>query len=106
MRYLIAIPCLLASLASAQPATAQMQYPLSAVAAESGTIYVADRNLPGVWKIEDNKLSRFFEGSKRYRTPLYARHLSPPRTPPLALLAGQGAPGPVPAAAPPPNLSR
>jgi sugar lactone lactonase YvrE len=72
MRYLIAIPCLLASLASAQPATAQMQYPLSAVAAESGTIYVADRNLPGVWKIENNKLSRFFEGSKRYRTPLYA----------------------------------
>ena len=72
MRYLLAIACSLASLASAQPTSAQMQYPLSAVAAESGTIYVADRNLPGVWKIEADKLSRFFEGSKRYRTPLYA----------------------------------
>ena len=72
MRYHIVIPCLLAGLASAQLAPAQMQYPLSATVAESGTIYVADRNLPGVWKIEDNKLSRFFEGSKRYRTPLYA----------------------------------
>ena len=72
MRYFIAIPCLLAAVASAQSAPAQMQYPLSAVAAESGTIYVADRNLPGVWKIENDKLSRFFEGSKRYRTPLYA----------------------------------
>lgn len=72
MRYLIAIACSLAGLASAQSAPGQMQYPLSAVVAESGTIYVADRNLPGVWKIETNKLSRFFEGSKRYRTPLYA----------------------------------
>ncbi len=49
-----------------------MQYPLSAAVSESGTIYVGDRNLPGVWKIEGGKLSLFFEGSKRYRTPLYA----------------------------------
>jgi sugar lactone lactonase YvrE len=72
MSYLIVIPSLFAALGSAEPAPAQMQYPLSAVASESGTIYVADRNLPGIWKIDDNKLSPFFEGSKRYRTPLYA----------------------------------
>jgi len=72
MRYLVVILCLFTSLTSVRPASAQMQYPLSAVAAESGTIYVADRNLPGIWKIEDGKLSRFFEGAQRYRTPLYA----------------------------------
>lgn len=72
MPHLVAIVCLVATLAFLRPASAQMQYPLSAVAAESGTIYVADRNLPGIWKIENGKLSRFFEGSKRYRTPLYA----------------------------------
>lgn len=72
MRYLVAILCLFSALASVRPVTAQMLYPLSAVAGEAGTIYVADRNLPGIWKIENGKLSRFFEGSKRYRTPLYA----------------------------------
>ena len=55
-----------------QLASAQMQYPLSAAADESGAIYVADRYLPGVWKIEDGKLAPFFEGSKKYRTPLNA----------------------------------
>ncbi len=64
--------CLSLALASARTAPAQMQYPLAAAVSESGTIYVADRNLPGVWKIEGGKLSKFFEGSKRYRTPLYA----------------------------------
>jgi sugar lactone lactonase YvrE len=51
---------------------AQMQYPLAVTASESGPIYVADRNLPGVWKMEDGKPTLYFEGSKRYRTPLYA----------------------------------
>ena len=64
--------CLFAVLAAARTSPAQMQYPLSAAVSESGTIYVGDRNLPGVWKIEGGKLSLFFEGSKRYRTPLYA----------------------------------
>lgn len=49
-----------------------MQYPLSAAATDAGPIFVADRNLPGVWKIESGKLARFFEGSKKYRTPLNA----------------------------------
>lgn len=50
---------------------AQMQYPL-AVAAKGETIFVADRNLPGVWKIEAGKAEKFFEGSRKYKTPLNA----------------------------------
>jgi sugar lactone lactonase YvrE len=61
----------LLSCVSALPA-AEMQYPLSIAAAESGPIYVADRNLPGVWKVADGKLELFFEGSKKFRTPLNA----------------------------------
>ena len=67
------IACLAAlSLAGMKAASAQMQYPLGVVAAEDGTIYVADRNLPGIWKITDGKLEAFFKGSKKYRTPLNA----------------------------------
>lgn len=53
-------------------AAAQMQYPLSAAAAEAGAVFVADRYLPGVWKIEDGKKALLFQGSKKYRTPLNA----------------------------------
>jgi sugar lactone lactonase YvrE len=72
MRLSLLTACLVLTLALTRLGTAQMQYPLSAVVTDSGTIFVADRNLPGVWKIENNKLTRFFEGSKRYRTPLNA----------------------------------
>jgi len=51
---------------------AEMQYPLAVAAAVNGPIYVADRNLPGVWKVADGKLELFFEGSKKFRTPLNA----------------------------------
>ena len=47
-------------------------YPLDVAAAEDGTIYVADRYLPGVWKWKDGELSVFFQGSPKYRTPLNA----------------------------------
>lgn len=49
-----------------------MQYPLAVVAAEDGTIYIADRNLPGIWKAKDGKLELYFQGSKKFRTPLNA----------------------------------
>ena len=57
----------------ATPALAQdaMQYPIS-VAAKGDTIFVADRNLPGVWKIEGGKASVFFKGEKKFKTPLNA----------------------------------
>lgn len=72
MRTAILAFCLFIASALPRLAPAQMQYPLSAVVSESGAIYAGDRNLPGVWKVEGGKLSPFFEGSKRYRTPLNA----------------------------------
>ncbi len=51
---------------------AEFKYPLAATAAPDGVVYVADRNLPGVWKIEDGQKSVFFQGSKKFRTPLHA----------------------------------
>lgn len=50
----------------------EMLYPLSAVADSSGSIFVADRELPGVWKVTGNVLSTYFKGEKKFRTPLNA----------------------------------
>lgn len=56
-----------------KPLNAQeMQYPLAVAKAPSGEIYVADRNLPGIWKIVDGKATVYFQGSKKFRTPLNA----------------------------------
>jgi sugar lactone lactonase YvrE len=49
-----------------------MEYPLSIAVAESGKLYIADRNLPGVWQVDGSDLSMLFKGSKRFRTPLNA----------------------------------
>lgn len=49
-----------------------MQYPLSVAAGPDGTIYVADRNAHGIWKISDSKLTPFWMGSNKFRTPLNA----------------------------------
>ena len=48
-----------------------MKYPL-AVAVGKETVFVADRDLPGIWKFADNKWSIYFHGSKKFRTPLNA----------------------------------
>jgi sugar lactone lactonase YvrE len=50
----------------------EMVYPLSSVVDSSGSIFVADRELPGVWKVSDGKLSNYFKGEKKFRTPLNA----------------------------------
>jgi sugar lactone lactonase YvrE len=50
----------------------EMQYPLAVVKAPNEVIYVADRNLPGVWKIEGGAASVYYQGSKKFRTPLNA----------------------------------
>ncbi|MDB4614245.1 NHL repeat-containing protein [bacterium] len=47
-------------------------YPLSAVATDDGTIYVADLKLPGILKIKDGKVSTYYQGSKKFREPLNA----------------------------------
>lgn len=53
-------------------APTEFNYPLAVAAASDGTIYVADRNLPGIWQIKDGQKSVYFQGSKRFRTPLNA----------------------------------
>ena len=49
-----------------------MLYPLAAAVTADDTIYVADRELPGVWKFSEGKWSIYFQGSKKFRTPLNA----------------------------------
>ncbi|MDA1055072.1 MAG: hypothetical protein O3C40_32010 [Planctomycetota bacterium] len=47
------------------------QYPLS-IAVSGSTMMLADRELHGVWKLENGELSAYFMGSKKFRTPLNA----------------------------------
>lgn len=65
----------LTALLTSAPSTAQAQgvaqYPLSIAIADS-TIMLADRDLPGVWKLKDGELTAYFTGSKKFRTPLNA----------------------------------
>ncbi len=49
-----------------------MQYPLAVAATGEDVYFVADRNLPGIWKIEQGRLSVYYQGSKKFRTPLNA----------------------------------
>lgn len=63
---------MLAEAASAQNAEQGFQYPLSVAAAADGSLYVADRMLPGVWKVADGKSTVFSRGKKQFRTPLNA----------------------------------
>ncbi len=51
---------------------AELQYPLSIAVASNGDLFLADPNLPGVWKIAGGKLSLYFQGSKKFRTTLNA----------------------------------
>ncbi len=50
----------------------QLQYPIAVTAAPDGTIFVADRDLPGIWKISGRETSEYFRASKKYGTPLNA----------------------------------
>lgn len=56
----------------AAPAATEFNYPLAVTATADGIVYVADRNLPGIWKIENGQKSVYFQGSKKFRTPLNA----------------------------------
>ena len=49
-----------------------MDYPLAVVAGPDNSLYVADRNLPGIWKIQGGKAAIYYQGSKKFRTPLNA----------------------------------
>jgi hypothetical protein len=65
------VVCLVSFVTSAVGA-AEMQYPLSVAAGPDGSIYVADKDMHGVWKISGGKLEVFFQGSNKFRTPLNA----------------------------------
>lgn len=47
-------------------------YPVAIVVDKAGVIYLADRDLPGIWRWEGGRLSLVFQGSKKFRTPLNA----------------------------------
>ena len=51
---------------------ADWEYPIAVGVAKDGTVYVADRYLPGVWKVTGGKPDLFFKGDKKFRTPLNA----------------------------------
>ena len=53
-------------------ASEELNYPLAIAVDRQGVIYLADRNVPGVWRLEGDRLSLFFRGSKKFRTPLNA----------------------------------
>lgn len=57
---------------AAQEAEPQMQYPLDVAVADDGTVYLADRNLPGVWVVKEGVRSLYFQGPKTFRQPLNA----------------------------------
>ena len=59
----------MSALTCAKLSAQELQYPL-AIAAHGETIYLADLNLPGIWKSEEQKLSVYFQASKTFRTPL------------------------------------
>jgi DNA-binding beta-propeller fold protein YncE len=58
--------------AAAESPPAEMQYPLSAVVADDGTVYIADRKLPGIWRWKEGERTPYFTASKQFRTQLNA----------------------------------
>jgi len=55
------------------PAFAQgLVYPLDVAVGDAKTIYLVDRQLPGVWKSTDGVLSPLFKAGKKFRTRLNA----------------------------------
>lgn len=49
-----------------------LEYPLAVAPTADGALLVADRVMPGLWRIADGKATVHFQGSKTFRTPLNA----------------------------------
>jgi hypothetical protein len=50
----------------------ELSYPIDVAAGDDGTVYIADRRLPGIWKLADGELSVLAQGTNMFRTPLNA----------------------------------
>lgn len=66
----LGLAAILACWGGAAASAAELTYPLSLAAADDGSLYVGDLDLPGVWKLKDGSLSLLFHASKQFRTPL------------------------------------
>lgn len=68
---LLRVPILLVAVLCSSASSAQetFEYPISIAVSEAGT-YVADLNLPALWKLDGKDLSLEFKASKKFRTPL------------------------------------
>lgn len=66
---MLSLSCAMSATAAAQES---LVYPLDVAVGPDETVYIADRKLPGLWKIQDGKLEVFFQASKTFRTPLNA----------------------------------
>lgn len=47
-------------------------YPIDVASADDGTLYVADRRLPGIWKLSNGESTILVQGTSTFRTPLNA----------------------------------
>lgn len=71
-RDVFVIACSLLATAPLAGGAAEMVYPIGVTSDEAGRVYVADRFLPGIWKIEDGQAETYFQADKKFRTPLNA----------------------------------
>jgi hypothetical protein len=54
------------------PQEVDLKYPIDVAVDAQGVVYVADRNLPGIWQIENGEAKVFFQADVKFRTPLNA----------------------------------
>lgn len=67
---------------AAANAADELHYPLAIAVQNTTSVFLVDRDLPGVWKADDQRLKVYFRGTKQFRTPLNA--------PRCAAIDGQG----------------
>jgi sugar lactone lactonase YvrE len=70
IRLILAVLVIMAFAAAGM--AADLQYPLSIAVSGESEIYLADRDLPGVWRLKEGTLSVLSQGKKIFRTPLNA----------------------------------
>ncbi len=58
--------------ASAALGQGALEYPLAVAVGPPGRVFIADRNLPGVWRLDQDRLEVYYQASKQQRTPLSA----------------------------------